>query len=266
MRRKSFLLAAAAIAVAASFLASCSKPENKPEVQKHVLTFEGEYFDKLIDSQQYGGPLLYSEDSYKWNFNFLSHECVKADWSGWGGAIPWGWDSGAAISNYTMDGYGTYTEQLAVKTSEKNGGHNGSANFGVWYGYLNGYNTLPEFKFPTDVNAKLQEVYITNTAYALGNCFDEHDNCIILDDQEVYAEITVTLLSGATKSSRFYLVKGKDIVTDWTRWDLSSLCADESVVSFNFNVGGNIANEWGFSFPGYFAFDDLAFTYLILGE
>jgi len=259
MKRKAFLLFAACAAI----FASCEKePAVSPIVTK-TLTFEESQFSALIDDAQYGGSLLYSEAEYKWSDGSILHSCFKADWSAYD--MGWGWDSGAAVSNYTMTGYGDYDTQLAVKTDAKNGGHNDSANFGVWYGHDSGYNKLPDFQITASGHVMLKEVYVNNTAYNLGNCFDKDGKCIILDGQEVYVELTATTVSGAKVSSKFYLVKGSDIVTDWTKWDLSGL-SEEPIASFSFNVDGNIANDWGFSFPAYFAFDDLTYTIQVLDE
>ena len=37
--------------------ASCSNDENEARIE--TVTFEGEYWNSLIDNTQYGGPLLY---------------------------------------------------------------------------------------------------------------------------------------------------------------------------------------------------------------
>jgi len=257
MKRKSLLVLAALAAI----FASCEKPSGPVRVAE-TLTFEENNLSSLIDNPQYGGALLYSEADYSWTAGRISHKNIKADWSSYG--MGWGWDSGAAVSNYVMTGYGDYTTQLAVKTDAKNGGHNGSSNFIVWYGHDYGYNTLPEFTV-TGNDVILKEVYVNNTAYGLSNCYDKDGKCTILDSQEVYVELTATTVSGAKVSSKFYLVKGSNIVTDWTKWDLSSL-GEESIKSFTLNVDGNIANDWGFSFPAYCALDDLTYTYLELAE
>jgi hypothetical protein len=53
-----------------------------------------------------------------------------------------------------------------------------------------------------------------------------------------------------------YLCNGPDnIVTEWTKWDLSSL---GKVVKVDFNITGSSDNGYGFSQPAYFAYDDVA--------
>ena len=56
--------------------------------------------------------------------------------------------------------------------------------------------------------------------------------------------------------SIFYLVDGPDgIVTEWTKWDLTSL---GKVWRVEFNMAGTNDNGYGFSQPAYFAYDDVA--------
>ena len=58
-------------------------------------------------------------------------------------------------------------------------------------------------------------------------------------------------------SVEFYLVKGKNIVTDWQKWDLSSL-GKVAKVRFNFLYSSEMGGRYGFTIPGYFAYDDVA--------
>lgn len=109
--------------------------------EAHFLTFEdvdykgdanmvGERnWSSLIDSQQYGGPLLYPKNNqlYNWsdaNNTFLASELPN----GWGDYQYWG--GGHAISNYLdMDlTHGDFQHQLAVYYQDAKtgfGGHNG---------------------------------------------------------------------------------------------------------------------------------------------
>ena len=98
------------IAAAAVLLAASCQKENSPvdEPEVAVLAFEGEYWDALIDSPQYGGPLLYGEydeagftylgTDYSWhdqdNTELASELCESN-----GAAIYW--NGGHAVSNYT---------------------------------------------------------------------------------------------------------------------------------------------------------------------
>jgi hypothetical protein len=55
----------------------------------------------------------------------------------------------------------------------------------------------------------------------------------------------------------FYLVQGENVVTDWQKWDLSALGAVKKV-RFNFLYSEEMGGRYGFTIPGYFAYDDIA--------
>ena len=54
-----------------------------------------------------------------------------------------------------------------------------------------------------------------------------------------------------------YRVLGEDVVTDWERWDLSPL-GSVVKVRFNFYYSEEMGGRYGFTIPGYFAYDDIA--------
>jgi hypothetical protein len=59
-------------------------------------------------------------------------------------------------------------------------------------------------------------------------------------------------------STEFYLLeKGKKFVTEWTKWDLSSL-GEVVKVAFNLEGSEDMVGDYGLSVPGYFAYDDVA--------
>ena len=59
-----------------------------------------------------------------------------------------------------------------------------------------------------------------------------------------------------TGTAEIYLCNGPDnIVTEWTKWDLTSL---GMVYKVEFNITGSSDNGYGFSQPAYFAYDDVA--------
>jgi hypothetical protein len=60
-----------------------------------------------------------------------------------------------------------------------------------------------------------------------------------------------------TDSVEFYLVKGQNVVTDWQKWDLSAL-GKVAKVRFNFLYSSEMGGRYGFTIPGYFAYDDVA--------
>ena len=120
------------------------------DYELRILTFEdadylgdGNYLGKkdwssLIDTPQYGGPLLYADETgtdYRWfdQNNTGLYAAIDPDRDG-----KVYWNGGEAVSNYVNAKYATeeipYTQQLATPT----GGHNGSENFCVHTGYFDG--------------------------------------------------------------------------------------------------------------------------------
>ena len=64
-------------------------------------------------------------------------------------------------------------------------------------------------------------------------------------------------------STEFYLLdKGKKFVTEWTKWDLSSL-GEVVKVAFNLVGSEDMVGDYGLSVPGYFAYDDVAVRFKI---
>lgn len=249
-----------------------------------VLTFEdkdykggvnfagGSDWSSLIDDPQYGGPLLYSETgfgydsekaAYKWTdegHTMLSNVLVE----GWGSWCYW--TGGHAISNYASsdaETYGGYTSQLTVYKKDAEGlvregaGHNGSDNFAVHYGYHDnsGYSSevSPVLAFSDGEARVIDHMYVTNTCYAI-NCYLEGNGLTAKIGPEDWVKIVATADNGNT--AEMYLCNGpKNIVTEWTKWDLSVLGPVKSV---EFNVTGSSDNGSGFSQPAYFAYDDVA--------
>ena len=54
-----------------------------------------------------------------------------------------------------------------------------------------------------------------------------------------------------------YLVQGENVVTDWQKWDLSGL-GKVAKVRLNFQYSEEMGGRYGFTIPGYFAYDDVA--------
>ncbi|MFR6406365.1 MAG: hypothetical protein ACLUN6_03945 [Holdemanella sp.] len=162
---------------ASAFVPASAQAVDETPYDLRVSTFEdadykgganfagGSDWTSLIDDPQYGGPLLYGSsgagvttesEAYKWtdeNNTMLSH------------VFPYNynaycyWGGGHAISNYgtgDIADYGGFQTQLTVYKKGVSGltrtgaGHNGSDNFAVHYGYIDGsqYNkteVLPAF-------------------------------------------------------------------------------------------------------------------------
>lgn len=251
-------------------------------IERRVLTFEDadakftpytlDYCSKdiakwsdLIDDKQYGGPLLYGDgmgmDSpYYWYDEGNTELAHVMPYSEMYGSYCF-WSGGHAVSNYagTDLSQGTFTNQLLVYGA---GGHNGSANFAIHYGYWDnsGYtfeDGLPELMFYDGVERVVESMWIMNTVYAM-NCYVSGNGLTAQIGPDDWVKLVATGYNAAgdkVGETSFYTCNGPDhIVRDWTKWDLSVL---GKVARIRFNVTGSSDNGYGFSQPAYFAYDDV---------
>lgn len=246
------------------------KAVDKAAYELRILTFEGEYWTALIDSPQYGGPLLYGESGmgpadYHWNDEgntFLAHDMPE----NFGTTCYWG--GGHAISNYVeMDlANGDNMHQLAVYYKDPAtgfGGHGGSENFCVHFGYMDdsGFNmteNLPSIYFMDGVARVVDHMYVMWTTY-LANCVSNGNGLTAPLDPDGYVKVIATGYDeNGTKvepSLEFSLASADGQISEWTKWDLSSL---GKVLMIEFNMAGDSDNGYGFSQPAYFCYDDVA--------
>lgn len=251
--KKTFLLFAAASLLAAS----CTKT---PKDEFDILTFEGDYYDALIDSPEYGGALLYGDmeamtgTDYQWydeGVTGLASELCKDQ----NGAAIY-WNGGEAISNYvntTLEGC-DYTRQLSVsKADEKgNGGYDGSENFCVHNGFLSEWSNVTGYIYFKEGTARvIDHLYITNTTFAISVTNS------LAKETDWTKVVAIGYNADGSEAGRteFYLTKDGKSISDWTKWDTSSLGA---VAKVAFTIESSIVNEYGMAVPAYFAFDNVA--------
>lgn len=276
------------------FATSTMTAQEIKDYELRVLTFEDNDYkgnekcqstavanwSSLIDEPQYMGQLLYGESGmgdtypfYYWNDDnntFLAHEICE----GWGSYCYW--VGGHAISNYgsaDFQTYGGFDSQLTIYNTKAEGlarsgmGHNGSNNFCVHYGYTDnsGFSgtVLPSLYF-TDGEARvIDHMYVGNICYAI-NCYLNGNGLTAKISDDDWVKIVATGYDAddnVTGTAELYLVNGpNNIVTDWTRFDLTPL---GSIVRVEFNITGSSDNGYGFSQPAYFAYDDLAVRFPI---
>ena len=241
-----------------------------------VLSFEEDGWNALIDEPQYGGPLLYGEgmgfdtadEAYSWTDPVTKlHSTLSEAW----GSYCY-WSGGHAVSNYVsgdVETYGDSNSQLTVfkqgvsDLTQTGGGHNGSNNFAVHYGYADnsGWSlteeSLPSLSFADGIARVIDHMYVNNTCYAI-NCYTEGNKLTPNISKDDWVKIVATGYNGdkKTTTAEIYLCNGpENIVMDWTKFDLSALGA---VTKITFNVTGSSDNGFGFSQPAYFAYDDVA--------
>lgn len=227
-------------------------------------------WSSLIDSPQYGGPLLYPQDAttvYNW-YDKDNTELKHSFTDEWGDHQYWG--GGEAISHYVSGDYttyGGYDSQLTVYKANVSGlattggGHNGSNNFAVHYGYVDnsgyGGTKLQCLTFGDNVARVIDHMYVNNITYAI-NCYCNGNGLTAKIGEDDWVKLVATghHADGSTATAEIYMCKGPEqIISDWTKWDLSGLGA---VTKLELNVMGSSDNGYGFSQPAYFAYDDVA--------
>lgn len=257
-----------------------------------------EKWSDLIDQPQYMGPLLYGDmmfAEYNWydegNTELIHYFPYNNAYCFWGGghAISNYWGAGYAnddrdrhIATYYGQDYvdyhkgssdadsylGWFCVQLMVPVEP----HSGS-NFAVHYGYKDFFTyieNLPEWTFGDGYERVIDHMYVTNTNYTLnqlvngvmseqGNTFGgtwtglNDDAWLKITAQGFESEFD----EDPIREVHFYLVKGNSVVEDWAKWDLSKLGAIGKV-RFNFEYSKDMGGQYGFTIPGYFAYDDVA--------
>lgn len=255
-----------------------------------VLTFEdadykggtnfagGNDWSSLIDDPQYGGSLLYGSSGAGVYSEDEAYQWTDTGNTGLKHIFPYNynaycyWGGGHAISNYStgdIETYGGFETQLTVYKkgvsglSHTGGGHNGSDNFAVHYGYMDGsqFNkteNLPALTFADGSEHVIDHMYVNTTTYLLNCLVNGNDLTAKIGPDDWVKLIAIGYNAAGTKTGQvsIYLCNGPDnIVMDWTKWDLSSLGKVNSVM---FNVTGSSDNGYGFSQPAYFAYDDVA--------
>ena len=252
------------------------------EYELRILTFEDEdakftpysldYANKtistwsdLVDDAQYGGTLTYNnygEATYYWydeNNTEIEHSFTTPYWGG-----------GHAISNFVIENYETlpngYYGWYELQFATPIGGHNNSKNFCVHNGYQDDYNSqiydgkLAWFSFKGGKEQVVDHMFVTNTCYVLNSLmYGDGFNSPATDDTWVkIVAYGYNANEEEVGTSEFYLCNtGRQIVTDWQKWDLSSLGKVNKIV-FNFAASDDQIGSYGLNCPAYFAYDDVA--------
>ena len=218
----------------------------------------------LVDDMQYGGSLTYTDyntDVYYWydeGNTELYHSFTTPYWQG-----------GHIISNYTIEDYSTlpegYNGWYELQMANPIGGHNGSANFAVHNGYSDFFNSqiydasLQTLEFADGVERVIDHMWVTNTCYVL-NSLTYGDGFNSPASEETYIKIVAYGYNAndeETGSVEFALCENGVPVTEWTKWDLSSL-GKVAKVAFNFSASEDQIGSYGMNCPAYFAYDDVA--------
>ncbi|MBR1516276.1 MAG: DUF4465 domain-containing protein [Paludibacteraceae bacterium] len=290
--RKGFLLSGA---IAAMCLLGSEM--NAQSYELRVLTFEdgsekngfeavnglSGWSDLIDDPQQYG-QLLYgennggTEDPYMWTDGGnteLHHEFIDA----WGMGSYAFYGGGEAISHYWSSDYETYGEFLYQLTAYRpdagsndmntaGGGHNGSDNFCVHFGYIDdtgyGVSEVPALVFADGVARVIDHIYVCPTTYTYYTVFHGNELTDVLgEDGKLWIKARGFASAedsepSATTEFLFFAGDGTADTRDWTKWDLSSLGAIEKLEFAMYGEGSGTDNGYGLSQAAYFAWDDMA--------
>ena len=252
----------------------------------------------LVDDPQYGGPLTYGDfrtAMYTWwdegNTELMHTFPDNYAYCYWGGghAISNYWGEGWSdedrdihIAKYYGEDYvednagddfmlGWFILQLMIPVEAYSG-----SNFAVHYGYKDDQSyieNLPEISFADDVARVIDHMWVTNTNYTLnqlyngvkseaGNSFGGNWSGLTADAwlkivAYGFDDVEADAYAEPISEVEFYLVQGENVVTDWQKWDLSELGAVKKV-RFNFLYSEEMGGKYGFTIPGYFAYDDVA--------
>ncbi|MCR4664743.1 MAG: DUF4465 domain-containing protein [Paludibacteraceae bacterium] len=226
--------------------------------------FSAATWSDLIDDPQYGG-FLYTGSSLSW-YDGGNTELYHTF------GLPY-WGGGHTVSNYACNDlttYGNYDMQLTVYKADEDvlvqtgGGHGGSDNFAVHFGYISGYTpNAPEITFADGVERVIDHMYVNNTTYVLNQYLTGGGfNPAALTTSWFRIKATGYNASNvATNTIYFYLCQGNElgngVIDEWTEWDMTGLGAVASV-TFDMEASDDMVGEWGMNVPAYFAYDDVA--------
>ena len=252
----------------------------------------------LIDDTQYGGPLTYADymsAMYTWwdegnteLYHVFPDNYAYCFWGG-GHAISNYWGEGYTdedrdrhIAKYYGEDYvtenagndqmlGWFNLQMMIPIKA----HSGD-NFCIHYGYKDDYSyieNLPEWSFADGEARVIDHMWVTNTNYTLnqlvngvkseqGNTFGGSWEGLTEDAwlkliAQGFDDVDADAYAEPISEVEFYLVQGMNVVTDWQKWDLSEL-GEVAKVRFNFAYSDEMGGRYGFTIPGYFAYDDVA--------
>lgn len=235
------------------------------EAPYYTIDFEGSKWSALIDTPEYGGPLLYGADGggfskdegvYEWTDEVTSlHSKLNNAYGSWAY-----WSGGAAVSNYHCDiADGGSNTQLSLPTETP--AHSGD-NFIVTYGYSDGSqfatDSRPVFDFQDGVARQVKGLWITNNSYFL-HSLTQGDGINQSATDDTFIDVTFEGFDAAGISQgmvKYRIQDGKKALTDWAYVDLSSL-GKINTLKINYEFSKDQDNGYGFAAPAYLVIDDI---------
>lgn len=235
------------------------------EAPYYTIDFEGSKWSALIDTPEYGGPLLYGADGggfytdegvYEWTDEVTSlHSKLNNAYGSWAY-----WSGGAAVSNYHCDiANGSSNTQLSLPTETP---AHSRDNFIVTYGYSDGSqfatDSRPVFDFQDGVARQVKGLWITNNSYFL-HSLTQGDGFNQSATDDTFIDVTFEGFDAAGISQgmvKYRIQDGKKALTDWAYVDLSSL-GKINTLKINYEFSKDQDNGYGFAAPAYLVIDDI---------
>ena len=219
-------------------------PKTEAETTQTV-TFEGSYWDALIDAPQYNGPLLYGENAKDYGWCDVATQLTGYMSNTWGGFYGFA-EGGSAISNYidaNISETRSYDVQLAVPVS------NGSKNFCVVFDNSG-------MKFADGKAREIKSMDVIGTTYVLGVAMNGDGYAKALTDKGDFYDVQITGYKGGETTGNLTISIARDggFLTDWYTADMSALGAVDSLA---FSMDGSDKSNWGIKTPKYFALDNV---------
>ena len=244
--------------------------EQAPELtyDLRVLTFEDVDYKGSEESSTYWSDFIPDGPYGNGNARYSWYDEGNTELAYFPAYSLYGMGGHAGISNYVGNdpSQGDYLNDLQAYNVE--GGANGSQNFCVHFGYLDDsgmgmMDRLIYFEFGDETARVIDHMWVTNTTYVYNNLANGVSGFggDYVPSESSYLKIVAYGYESADDAepttAEFYLGKGLDYVSTWTKWDMSSLGA---VVKVEFNIVGSadMYGDYGFMLPGYFAYDDVA--------
>lgn len=223
------------VAALALTFAACNKSGDVED--KTIATFE----EAAISPKAAESYLAYTVDTtvFLTSGNFQVQQTVAYEGT---------YVTGAVVTNITSTDFKDYSD--AYKSAA--GGAYAGKNYVVWY-----EDGWTDNSIKLNTAAVVPGMYVCNNVYAYSSMKNGDDIAGDPFGDEDWFLLTIggSLEGKAVNTTvEFYLAKGKNIVTDWTYVDLSSL---GKVDQLAFRMTGSRTGDWGLNTPAYFCIDNI---------
>ena len=223
-------------------IVACAPESNNHVVRHYLTTFEGAYWDALVDSDPNGNNLLGGFAS-SWH-DERSDLAGKVE-------VPYeGYWCGLALSNHFSTDYendGKPTDQLYIYAEGAYSGKN-ALICNCFFGGV-------ELRFESKASY-IESIMVANTTYLYNVATNgNHLTTPLGKNESIWIEATgyVNGSDEVQATTTFYLFKnGQPTFEGWEKWYMTSMCKADKIV-FDIKWDGAGYNPY----PAYFALDDI---------